>query len=176
MPIMLIMPIMPKTPMPLMLIMPILPIVPIPLMLMVPTASCPVLLQASLQGLQDFDLQTAQSIQRVLRMEGPALAALMQLEGLPQNMTGKAYVEHIVQRVCVEDVKWQATSFAQVSMITVAAVIDPIRDVLWMLCRMQFHRAAALKRCFEIQWETDWTKVALLLCLLGSSLSECLST
>lgn len=42
----------------------------------------------------------------------------MQLEGLPQNMTGKAYVELAVQRVCAEDVHWQATSFAQVSAIT----------------------------------------------------------
>ncbi len=47
-------------------------------------------------------------------MPGQDLAALLQLEGLPSDTSREAYVQHAVQRVCVEDVQWQSASFAQV--------------------------------------------------------------
>ena len=49
-------------------------------------------------------------------MPGQDLAALLQLEGLPLDTSREAYVQHAVQRVCVEDVQWQSASFAQVKM------------------------------------------------------------
>ena len=73
------------------------------------------LLQASLQILQDFDPKAACSLQRVLQLGGLDLAALLQLEGCPQDMTAQAYVQQAVQKVCVEDVLWQSTSFAKVT-------------------------------------------------------------
>ena len=47
-------------------------------------------------------------------MPGQDLAALLQLEGLPPDTSREAYVQHAVQRVCVEDVQWQSASFEQV--------------------------------------------------------------
>ena len=72
------------------------------------------LLQASLQTLQDFDPEMGQTLCRVLQLGGPDLAALLQLEGLSQDTSGEAYVQGAVQRVCVEEVACHSTSFAQV--------------------------------------------------------------
>ena len=71
-------------------------------------------LQASFQSLQSFDPEAAQALQNVTQMPGQDAAALMQLEGLPLETTTEAYLEHAVQRICVDDVQWQSTSFAQV--------------------------------------------------------------
>lgn len=49
-------------------------------------------------------------------MPGQDLAALLQLEDLPLDTSREAYVQHAVQRVCVEDVQWQSASFAQVKL------------------------------------------------------------
>jgi len=49
-------------------------------------------------------------------MPGQDLTALLQLEGLPLDTRREAYVQHAVQRVCVEDVQWQSASFEQVKM------------------------------------------------------------
>lgn len=72
------------------------------------------LLQATLQTLQDFDPVMGQTLRRVLQSGGPDLAALLQLEGLSQGTSAEAYVQAAVQQICVEDVVWQFTSFAQV--------------------------------------------------------------
>lgn len=73
-----------------------------------------VLLQATLQTLQDFDPDMGHTLMRVLQSGGADLAALLQLEGLSQDTTAEAYVLGAVQRVCVDEVKWQSTNFAQV--------------------------------------------------------------
>ncbi|DBA90336.1 TPA: hypothetical protein ACH3X1_003619 [Trebouxia sp. C0004] len=69
--------------------------------------------QASFQTFQSFDPAAAQALQKVACMPGQDLAALLQLEGLPLDMSRGAYVQHAVQRVCVEDVQWHSASFAQ---------------------------------------------------------------
>ena len=70
--------------------------------------------QASFQSLQSFDPEAAQVLQNVTQMPGQDAAALMQLDGLPLDTTMEAYLEHAVQRICVDDVQWQSASFAQV--------------------------------------------------------------
>lgn len=72
------------------------------------------LLQANLQTLQDFDPDTAHILHNVLRSEEADLAALLQLEGFSLDTTADAYVQQAVQRICVEQVHWQSTGFAQV--------------------------------------------------------------
>ncbi|KAL3154788.1 hypothetical protein ABBQ38_011331 [Trebouxia sp. C0009 RCD-2024] len=69
--------------------------------------------KATLQTLQDFDPVMGQTLRRVLQSGGPDLAALLQLEGLSQGTSAEAYVQAAVQQICVEDVVWQFTSFAQ---------------------------------------------------------------
>lgn len=72
------------------------------------------LLQATLQTLQNFDPVMGQTLRKVLQSGAPDLAALLRLEGLSQDTSAEAYVQGAVQRVCVEEVTWQSTSFAQV--------------------------------------------------------------
>ncbi|KAL0049423.1 hypothetical protein WJX82_002077 [Trebouxia sp. C0006] len=69
--------------------------------------------QGSFQSFQSFDPAAAQALQKVACMPGQDLAALLQLEGLPSDTSREAYVQHAVQRVCVEDVQWQSASFEQ---------------------------------------------------------------
>ncbi|KAA6417402.1 MAG: ubiquitin- ligase [Trebouxia sp. A1-2] len=69
--------------------------------------------QASFENVQSFDPAAAQALQKVACMPGQDLAALLQLEDLPLDTSREAYVQHAVQRVCVEDVQWQSASFAQ---------------------------------------------------------------
>ena len=79
------------------------------------------LLQASLQTLRDFDPDAAHALHKVLQSEGPSLAALLQLEGFSLDTTAEAYVQQAVQRICVEQVHWQSTSFAQVRISSLLA-------------------------------------------------------
>lgn len=72
------------------------------------------LLQASLRTLQDFDPDVAHTLHKVLQSEGPNLAALLQLEGLSLDTSAEKYMQAAVQRICVEEVQWQSTGFAQV--------------------------------------------------------------
>ena len=72
------------------------------------------LLQASLQILQDFDPDTAHTLHKVLQSKGLDLAALLQLEGFSQDTSAGAYVQQAVQHICIEEVQWQSTKFAEV--------------------------------------------------------------
>ena len=74
----------------------------------------PCLLQPSLHSLESSNPGAARGLRKVECMEGQQLTALLAVEGLPLGTTREAYVQLALQRMCVEEVQWQSTSFAQV--------------------------------------------------------------
>lgn len=74
----------------------------------------PCLLQPSLQSLESSNPGAARGLRKVECMEGQQLTVLLAVEGLPLGTTREAYVQLALQRMCVEEVQWQSTSFAQV--------------------------------------------------------------
>ena len=140
------------------------------------------MLQANLQTLQDcLDPDTAHSLHGVLQSGGADLAALMQLEGLPQDTTAAAYVQQAVQQVCVAAVEWQSRSFAQVrSPIFVACCFVlsgmPSLDRCWVIAR-QVSTCGSISQCVDLIavsqraiWGCFWVQRLLSSCLLLSLL------
>lgn len=80
--------------------------------------------QATLPLLAHFDPAAAQALRKLEGSTSAELQALLSLDGLPGDMTVEAYIDKAVQRILVEEVKWQSQSFAQVCWLSFSSATD----------------------------------------------------
>lgn len=72
--------------------------------------------QATLEVLQEFDVEAAAGVRGAAALKEAEWRELLAAEELDPQMKRRAYIKHAVHRLLIRDVSWQFAAFAQVGM------------------------------------------------------------